>query len=193
MQVTQQIWQDLIDGRAHYHGDVPAKPLLFPGSFNPVHDGHRQMAKIATELTRSDVVAEISVANVDKPPLDHSDLAARITEGRKLGRVLITRAAKFVEKARLFPGATFIVGADTAIRLDQARYYQSEIARDRAIDELDSLGSEFLIFGRELRGEFRDANQLDLSPRLGKICRFVPTTRFRMDISSTQIRNARRS
>ncbi|MGB7346809.1 MAG: hypothetical protein WBD20_21485 [Pirellulaceae bacterium] len=189
MQVTKQIWQDLIDGRKAIHGNIPEKPLLFPGSFNPVHEGHRQMASIASDLIGQPIHPEISIVNVDKDALDYDSLLHRMGESRQLGNVVITRAARFVEKAMLFQNATFVIGADTAIRLDQTRYYEdSANLRDQAIENIASLGTTFLVFGRKVDDEFHDACHLKLSSALSRLCKFVPATKFRIDISSTQLR-----
>ncbi|QDT13603.1 hypothetical protein [Planctomycetes bacterium K23_9] len=191
MHVTKQIWQQIADGRQPYHGDVSEQPILFPGSFNPVHQGHRQMAAIASELFDRPVYPEISLVNVDKPDLDFESLGDRVRQTQPLGRVLVTRAPRFIDKAKLFPGSTFVIGADTAIRLDQPGYYDNSLSsRDDAIDQLASLGSTFLVFGRKVEQTLHDAGELNLSASLTRLCRCVPKTRFRNDISSTQIRGA---
>ncbi|MGC2524564.1 MAG: hypothetical protein WA417_18325, partial [Stellaceae bacterium] len=48
---------------------APPPLLLFPGSFNPLHEGHLLLARVAEELRQQPVAFEISVTNVDKPPL----------------------------------------------------------------------------------------------------------------------------
>ena len=57
----------------------------------------------------SEVAHEISLVNVDKPPLDFTDLAERAAQFAASEPLWITRAATFREKADVFPGATFIV------------------------------------------------------------------------------------
>jgi nicotinic acid mononucleotide adenylyltransferase len=91
--------------------------VLFPGSFNPVHEGHVLLAQVAEELRQQPLAFEISVTNVDKLPLTGETVRHRLAQFAWKSPVELTRAPTFVEKSRLFPGTTFVVGADTAERL----------------------------------------------------------------------------
>src|SRR4051794_28151056 len=44
---------------------APPPSLLFPGSFNPMHEGHELLARVAEDLSQQPVAFEISVTNVD--------------------------------------------------------------------------------------------------------------------------------
>src|SRR5438128_5706145 len=48
---------------------APRPVVLFPGSFNPMHEGHVSLAQVAEALRQEPVAFELSVTNVDKPPL----------------------------------------------------------------------------------------------------------------------------
>src|SRR5690606_3106112 len=134
------------------------------------------------------VVWELSVANVDKPPLDYLAIADRTSQFGS-DAYLLTQAPTFVEKGRLLPGVTFVVGADTIERVGQTRYYNDEPAvRDTAIDELTELGCRFLVFGRQVGDQFQTLDELDLPPRLRSLCEGVAEEEFRHDISSSAIR-----
>lgn len=172
------------------NGPVPGVTALFPGAFNPLHRGHLQIANIAADELGTPVTFEISIENVDKPPLDYHEMQVRAAQLAAENRPLwFTRAPTFVEKANLFPGTTFIVGADTMKRIKEPRYYKngSQEAAE-AIDSIASQGCSFLVFGRVADGKFETLEDLELPANLRRICQSVPHERFREDISSTQLR-----
>ncbi len=161
---------------------------MFPGAFNPLHAGHRKMAEIAAERLGSDVAYEISIENVDKPPTDFIEIDHRLRQFSVGEAVWLTRAPTFVKKAALFPGATFVVGADTIERVGQERYYGHRAALDEAISRIAAAGCRFLVFGRAIAGTFRTLEDLSLPAGLAALCTGVPAEAFREDVSSTEIR-----
>jgi hypothetical protein len=105
--------------------------------------------------------------------------------------IALTRAPTFREKAALFPGATFVVGADTIVRIAEARYYGGDAnRRDEAVAAIAAQGCRFLVFGRQLAEGFETLSALSLPPALAELCDEVPADEFREDISSTEIRAA---
>jgi len=196
--VAPQPWRDLLSGRvesvAHQGRSFPgdgAAVAIFPGAFNPVHAGHRRMAEIARQILRVPVALEISIQNVDKPPLDYFEIERRLGQFDAGQTVYLTRAATFESKSRLFPGATFVVGADTLRRIADPRYYAENSAACRdALQQIASRGCRFLAFGRDLGSGFVGMSDLQLPEVLRTICREVPAEVFRQDVSSTEIRKA---
>jgi hypothetical protein len=146
------------------------------------------MAEIAARRCGSPVTFELSIMNVDKPMLDFLEIDERLQQ-LAAHPVQLTRAATFAEKAGIFPGATFVVGADTIVRLADPQYYGgSPERRDDAIASIAAHGCQFLVFGRLAKGQFCTLAGLELPPALRALCDEVPQSEFREDVSSTEIR-----
>ena len=203
-------WQDLFAARrravcvqtAAFNGPVDvtavddSQPtegrLIFPGSFDPLHEGHLLMARIAEEIAERPVDYEMSITNVDKPMLDYVAIRGRAAQfsGQRLW---LTRAATFLEKLDAFPKSTFVMGADTYVRLADPRYYGgSNAAADRAVKRIAKEAAGLIVFGRARAGEFEDPSQVDVPAALKKVTYFVSQREFRCDLSSTQLRQAAR-
>jgi hypothetical protein len=165
--------------------------LILPGAFNPLHTGHRRMVEVAQSLFGRPAAMELSILNVDKPPLDYIEIKRRLGQFSVEQTVYLTRAATFEEKSRLFAGATFLVGADTLPRVAAPRYYGDNLsARDCAIRRIAGRGCRFLVFGRLLDGSFVRLGDLELPDSLRSLCREVPPETFREDVSSTALRKS---
>jgi nicotinamide mononucleotide (NMN) deamidase PncC len=165
-----------------------ARRLVFPGAFHPRHEGHRQMALMAGEKLGLPVEHELSIFNVDKPPIDFIEMRSRAAQFAPTESLWFSRAPTFVQKAGLFPHATFIVGADTVARIAEARYYGGETDRNAALAALAATGCRFLVFGRSQEGRFRSLGDLPLPDVLRGLCDEVPGETFRLDVSSTALR-----
>ena len=168
---------------------VAAQGAMLSGSFNPLHEGHLRLAAVVAEMRGLDVSFELSVTNVDKPPLAVEEVRRRVAQFRGEGRVLLTRAPTFVEKARLLPGRAFVVGWDTAVRLIEPRYYGgSAQTMFEALAEMQALGCGVLVAGREHEGSFRTLADIDVPAAAARLFEAIPETMFRADISSTELR-----
>ena len=147
------------------------------------------MAQLAAERLGESIVHEISITNVDKPPLDFTTMRERAEQFEVDETMWFTRAPTFAEKAAIFPGATFVVGADTIARIAEARYYNNDRAkRDAAIASIIGRGCRFLVFGRTTGGGFANLRELNLPEPLMAACDEVPEASFREDVSSTELR-----
>jgi hypothetical protein len=169
---------------------APQPALLFPGSFNPMHEGHVLLAQVAEELRQQPAAFEISVTNVDKPPLAGETVRHRLRQFAWKAPVELTRAPTFVEKSRLFPGTTFVVGVDTAERLFGPKYYGDDEARmHKALEEIANSGSSFLVAVRlDAAGRVRALNDIPVPRRYADLFTEIPEHRFRVDTSSSEIR-----
>ena len=104
--------------------------------------------------------------------------------------VELTRAPTFAEKSRLFPGATFVIGADTAERLVAPRYYgDDEVQMHMALEEIANAGCGFLVAARiGAAGRMYTLSDIPVPRRYAGLFSEIPEQRFRFDTSSSEIR-----
>lgn len=185
---ARYVWR-LPDGRLTT--EAAAKPAgLLPGSFNPLHAGHRELRNAAAQFLNGDVCFEMTIRNADKPPMDRTTVRERCRQfdGERL---LLTAVPTFPEKSRLMPGIVFVVGVDTAQRIVQTRFYGgSEPRMQEALEEFARADCRFLVAGRKVGTRFVTLDDLDLPQGFSELFIALPPTEFRRDISSTQLRKA---
>ena len=169
---------------------APRPGVLLPGSFNPVHAGHVLLARIAEELRQQPLAFEISVTNVDKPPLAGPTVRHRLAQFAWKSPVELTRAPTFLEKSRLFPKSTFVIGADTAERLVAPKYYGDDADQMHvALEEIAGSGGSFLVaVRRDATGRVRALSDIPVPSRFADLFTEIPEHRFRLDTSSSELR-----
>jgi hypothetical protein len=155
--------------------ELPHGSIVFPGSFNPVHQGHVTFATTAARLLQDGaaaaaaaatetppplVVFEISIANADKPPLSIEEVLRRIdifsqnvhlfeTAGLQNYAICLTTMPLFLGKTAIFKGCKFLVGADTMIRLLNPKYYTNSASNMLvALASIADRQCSFLVAGR---------------------------------------------
>ncbi len=191
-------WSEVLLGKQKYLALPEQSPeslppqVIFPGAFNPPHLGHRRMAEVAAAKLGQPVAFELSITNVDKPPLDYIRLQQRIESFQSwdpAAQLFLTDAPTFGAKSALFPGSTFVVGADTIVRIADPRYYNDqEAVRDAVVESIVGHQCRFLVFGRHGKGDFRVLADLNLPPLLQSVCEEVSENEFCEEISSTSLR-----
>ncbi|UCC54593.1 MAG: hypothetical protein JSV68_11620 [Anaerolineaceae bacterium] len=172
--------------------DESAPKALLSGAFNPLHDGHLALARVTAELLGQEVAFELSVNNADKPPLVTKIALERISQFAGRYQIFASNAPTFVEKSRLYPGTTFIVGYDTAVRILYPHYYGKNIKDlENALHEIEKQGCSFLVAGRTAAdGHFYQVDDLAIPQRFERLFRRIPSDLFRKDISSTELRRS---
>ncbi len=172
--------------------ETPEKPedikLVFSGSFDPCHKNHVFMANYASKKYNSPVHFEISLTNVDKPPIDFISLSQRLDSLRKykdeafMGGVYLTNAPLFLQKADLFLNSTFIIGADTFNRLFDAKYYDGTVDTPAILRDFKEKNVRFMVFRRK-------SVEMSVNPEVLDFCEIIPMEEYEDDgTSSREIR-----
>lgn len=168
----------------------PAPGLVVSGSFNPLHAGHVGLARAAEQVTGRKAVFEITAVNADKPPMAAGELLRRIRQFHGVGPLVVTRLGTFAAKADALPGAIFVVGNDTATRILEERFYQQDSGGlAGALGHLLDRGCSFLVAGRATEeGDYHAFDESSLPEKARGLFKPIPEEVFRLDISSSEIR-----
>lgn len=143
-------------------------PLVFPGSFNPWHDGHSSALSLAHKAfpRRGNIVIEVTGFNADKGHVSPASLLERLvgipnlplmqTDGYPWSiRKKVGTAPTFVDKLNVYSNPIFVVGTDTMYRIGNPEYYRDY---DASMDKLANNAQFFVV----LRGH----TQLELKEHL---------------------------
>jgi hypothetical protein len=184
-------WQELMREEISFITREGQKPkLIFPGSFNPIHDGHKKMSKLAEDKVKEQAFFEICIQNADKPPLSYHQIESTLSQFTS-GNWLLTKAGKFSDKSKIFPEATFIIGADTLMRILDEKFYSSHKAMIEEFEIFNENNTRFLVFGRIFKGNFITLSDIELPSNIADRFEGFGEDIFRDDISSTTLRVAR--
>uniref|UniRef100_A0A1D1XTI2 Putative nicotinate-nucleotide adenylyltransferase n=1 Tax=Anthurium amnicola TaxID=1678845 RepID=A0A1D1XTI2_9ARAE len=192
--------QQLLDGEIclkiypfDTHKPNADRKVMLSGSFNPLHDGHLKLLEVASSMYDDRLPCfEISAVNADKPPLSIAQIKDRVKQFGKVGKtVIVSNQPYFYKKAEVFPGTAFVIGADTAARLINPKYYGDNYHQMlEVLNGCKRMGCSFLVGGRKIDGAFKVLEDFGIPEELKDMFVSIPQERFQMDISSTQIRKS---
>jgi hypothetical protein len=163
---------------------------LICGAFDPLHAGHQRLRDVAACRLEYEAGYELSIRNVDKPPLDYLTIARRRAQFAK-DYLALTSAPTILAKSQALPGTTFVVGLDTAERVIAPRYYGGNSAQMlAALQEIRARGCRFLVAGRIISNRFLTLDDLPIPAGCADLFESIPESEFRVDISSTELRRS---
>ena len=171
-------------------GKVPEGLAIFSGSFNPFHHGHLTIANVASKILGKLIQLEISRQNTDKPEIDYMEFYEREDQihtkcrsAECIENLYVTDAPLFLEKAKIFSKAVFIIGADTLLGIEDSKNWTIQPNMNMICSEFRIGGNRFLVVQRK---------GIDISyvnKTLLGLCDVVPVEIYEDDgVSSTQIR-----
>lgn len=124
----------------------PDKHVLFEGSFKPLHFGHERIAREVERLTGKQVVYVITNKHPDKGGITEAEIETRTAQFQWLSPVMVTESLKlFVDKAKVFPGFSFLVGVDTLKRILDPKY---EVPVEDVLKTFEECQTHFFVANR---------------------------------------------
>lgn len=202
--------------------------IVFPGSFNPPHEGHMKLARAAVHICQQrqladnsevmddkpPVIFEMSISNADKPVMEQMEVIRRVNLFSSSSHldmpddwaVLLTASPLFTHKVALVnrmviqdyrhSRLVFVIGTDTLVRLLNPKYYDNnDSTMLAAIRDMKLKGVHFIVGGRleqiqQSKVFISGKEQVQSMPEdIQNMFTLLSEEEFRMDISSTEIRN----
>lgn len=159
--------------------------LLVPGTFNPLHFGHRKMAEEASTRSRRSPVFMITMKPPHREALTIPETLQRVSQLKGVDCLVDWDNALYIQKARRYPGAAFAIGADAFDRMLDPRWCDvPEMLR-----EFRELRTCFYVADRTVDG--RKFDVFEILSRRGVLLtpNFVVPLHGTWEVSSTELRS----
>lgn len=161
---------------------------LMSGAFNPPHEGHLGAAESFIDTVGKRIAFEVTVSPPHKLPLTVQDLLqrAKMLQGHNV--IFTSGLPLYLDKAKAFPGAALVLGADAVIRMLDPKWGVDLLP---LLKEFKELGTRFYVIGRIVNNKFVTADDIvkNLPDELSKYGYLFNHLDGRWDISSTELRN----
>lgn len=161
---------------------------LFPGAFNPPHEGHLGIASSVARTHGAPIVFAITANAPHKPPVTLTEMIERAALLLGYDRMFTEDDPLYLDKARRYSGCTIVLGADALQRLLDPKWGPAIAAM---LSEFKQLGTTFLVFSRVTGGEW--VTLIDVLKSLDTdsgmlLSAMSRTISGRWDISSSELR-----
>ena len=183
---------NMANGKVYYNLNLKSY-IVLSGAFNPIHDGHIELIKSAAQKLgwdKSRIIFELSISNADKGLVDKNVYKKRVEAINSKGyNAMITKIPYFGDKNFYLTNGYFLLGADTFKRLLDKKYYENSyefmIAK---LSEFRKKNNKLIVASRYDSANGKLSTLRDFTiPEI--LTDFVIELDFRMDISSSEIRN----
>lgn len=171
-------------------GALPDDAVLFPGAFDPPHEGHLGGAERVRQTSRRPVVFATTVDPPHKAALTSAEVLRRAIALEGHDVVFTQGDPLYLDKARRFPGRAFVVGADALVRMLDPRW---GVDVTSLVSELRALGAHFYVVPRLIDGALVSLDDIRAMDGLGRALEALSAegVHGRWDVSSSAIRAAR--
>ena len=154
----------------------------FPGTFDPPHEGHAGMAGAFEDATGRAPTFWVTADPPHKGPATLGELLGRARALRSRDVLFTEGDPLYLDKARKYPGCSFVIGADALARLLDPKW---GVDTAPLIAELRALGTRFYVAGRVANGDLLSLADIPDAPL--DLCTPLPG---RWDVSSSELRRA---
>ncbi len=165
--------------------------LFMPGTFDPIHDGHRDVITKVEKLTGKRVTLMVTADSVHKEGLSVPKMLEKVAMMRneRFGHyeprsLLFTQKDPlFIDKALKYPNAGFVVGVDAIERMLDPKWGQPIVPM---LHKFRNLGTKFYISGRKIDNNIKTLKDINIPETFEELFIEIPNTSS--SFSSTEIR-----